>query len=167
MSGPADLIQMCPETWVWPEDIPLEEWGRRGWRWLHITAINYSQFPNLDESRIVYRRLWNFIRKLPCKNCCSHGMDYLIKNPPDLASSESLQRWMWTFHNDVNVRLKKKAFTYEEYRGAYADEICWSQSAGGTCPLADASLKKGLGEWSSRRESSHRRIALPVVRRAS
>jgi hypothetical protein len=158
------LEKMCPEKWTWPANIPLEEWGRRGWRWLHITAINYSRFPSADESRIVYRRIWNFVRGLPCDNCCSHGLAYLIRYPPDLRNSESLQRWMHDFHNSVNTRLKKPTISFEEYRGLYADEICWAYSGGG-CSIAaapDAALKMGLGEWyAARRDAGHRKIGLP------
>lgn len=157
------LTKMCPEKWAWPDDIPLEEWGRRGWRWLHITAINYSRFPSSAEARIVYRRIWNFVRELPCDNCCAHGLAYLISHPPDLASSEALQRWMCEFHNEVNARLKKPIVAYEEYRGLYADEICWAYSGGG-CTAAsapDAALKMGLREWhAARRTSGHRTIAM-------
>lgn len=159
----SQLSKMCSEKWTWPSDIPIAEWGRRGWRWLHITAINYSRFPSVGEARVVYRRIWNFVKGLPCDNCCEHGLSYLISHPPDLANSESLQRWVCEFHNSVNTRLKKPIVSYEEYRGLYADEICWAYSGGG-CAIAsapDVALKMGLSAWHSARHSAgHRSISL-------
>ncbi len=113
------------DQWTWPA-APIAEWGPRGWRWLHVTAINYAQHPSMAEGRIVFRRIWNFIANLPCADCRAHGLLYVIRNPPDLSNSDALQKWMCAFHNAVNVRLHKPVVPFEEYRGAYADEICWA-----------------------------------------
>lgn len=113
------------EKWAWP-NAPITEWGPRGWRWLHVTAINYARYPSMAEGRIAFRRIWNFIENLPCADCRAHGLAYVIQHPPDLTDSDALQRWMWAFHNSVNTRLKKAVVSFEEYRGVYADEICWA-----------------------------------------
>ena len=60
IANPADVARATAFNYVPQKVTYLEEWGRRGWRWLHITAINYSRFPSGAEARIVYRRIWNF-----------------------------------------------------------------------------------------------------------
>lgn len=150
--------------WAWPPNIPKTEWGRRGWRWLHITAINYANRPSIREAQIIYGRIWSFIGNLPCEECRSHALQHILAHPPDLASSSTLQRWVFDFHNAVNARLGTPVITYEQYRGLYLEEICWAAS-GTTCDLADAWLARGLTSW--RKNAARRLVIRPLIPAAS
>ena len=122
--------------WAWPR-IPKWEWGPRGWKWLHVTAINYPLKPTLTDASIAHRRIWNFVANLPCPECRDHATRFFHQRPPVLLSAGDLQVWVWRFHNAVNLRLGKPLASYGDYLRLYADEICWA-NWGGQCriPLA-------------------------------
>ena len=107
------------------QSFPLskKEWGPRGWNWLHLTAINYAPDIMLLNGRTIFLQIWNFINNLPCEECQKHSAMFILRNPPCLSSSYSLQSWVWKFHNDVNFHLGKPYISYEEYQRIYADEI--------------------------------------------
>jgi FAD-linked sulfhydryl oxidase len=109
--------------WAWP-NVPKQEWGPRGWNWLHLVAINYPPEPSLPDARATFRRIWTFVTRLPCAECRRHASAFVLQHPPDLASTYTLQAWAWNFHNIVNVRLGKPAVSYEDYLRTYANDIC-------------------------------------------
>jgi hypothetical protein len=108
--------------WAWPA-LPKWVWGPRGWYWLHTAAIGYPARPTRDDARVAFRRIWAFVTHLPCAECRGHATRYVLRRPPNLASTDALQAWVWGFHNAVNRRLGRPAVSYEEYRRLYADEI--------------------------------------------
>jgi hypothetical protein len=110
------------DTWVWP-NVSKTEWGRRGWRWLHVRAIKYPKNPTQMDATKASSALVGFIHNLPCAECRNHAIRYFRRNPPDLHSSEALQIWAWRFHNAVNARLGKSLISYEMYQLIYSKEL--------------------------------------------
>jgi hypothetical protein len=54
---------------------------------------------------------------LPCPECTQHATEYMAKNSRILAqitTKEQLHYFLVDFHNVVNVRKQKPAFTYEQ-----------------------------------------------------
>ena len=100
-----------------------EQWGPRGWAWLHTLAIYYSANPTPQEQRAMFARFWSFIQKLPCPECRLHTIKYARAYPPDFSGSAGFQTWVWRFHNAVNFRLDKPLITSEEYNDIYADDL--------------------------------------------
>jgi Erv1 / Alr family len=101
------------EKWNWPPDIGKNIWGPIGWKWAHSLAQNYPENPSLDESYFTYLRLWYFIINLPCVECRRHAANYIFNNPPELINRNTFKIWMWRFHNNVNKRLGKPKFRFE------------------------------------------------------
>lgn len=116
------------EVWHWPA-VPKGEWGPRGWRWLHLTAIAYPRAPTRADARRAFRRIWAFVSGLPCAECREHATRHVARCPPDLASTGALQAWAWRFHNMANARLGKRLISYGAYRRLYAAALC----AAGDC----------------------------------
>jgi mitochondrial FAD-linked sulfhydryl oxidase len=114
---------MSLERWIWPP-LAKNEWGPRGWNWLHTVACQYPAKPTSANVRMTSQRIWNFINHLPCAECRVHATEYIRGHPPTLESTYSLQSWAWTFHNYVNRRLGKPTISYDEYQKLYSDEIC-------------------------------------------
>ena len=125
------------EIWVWPPS-PKKTWGPRGWNWLHVLAISYPAAPTLEEGRVAFRRIWNFVNNLPCPECRYHATRYVFQHPPDLSGTYALQSWVWEFHNAVNRRLGKKEISYSEYLAVYSNEICWANWSEGCLIAAKA-----------------------------
>ena len=113
-----------------------DQWGPRGWDWLHTTAIGYAHEPTDLEKRAMFYRIWNFVSHLPCAECRGHATRYVAAAPPDLGDTYALQAWAWKFHNAVNARLGKRLVSYEEYQRLYADQLCWTEWGPG-CQDAD------------------------------
>jgi hypothetical protein len=82
------------------------------WPKIHITALKCNNLEKFGEW------LWQIFKNLPC-DCKWHSLLYIQKNPPtDLVSTspddDNAFIWSWKFHNDVNKRLNKPEFPYEE-----------------------------------------------------
>jgi FAD-linked sulfhydryl oxidase len=98
-------------------------WGPIMWDILHKMAINYSDYPTYLNALIVYQKIKDYINHIPCGICQIHAAKYFSQNPPNMRNSETLQIWVWNFHNNVNLRLGKKMMSYQDYKIKYADII--------------------------------------------
>ena len=115
---------------AWRDDLPPEKWGPAGWAWAHREAINFPPRPGAAEKACALLRLQHFVANLPCPRCRTHAAAYLARNPPSLGSSEAYQSWVFEFHNAVNRRLGRRAFSFGEYSALYHAEIQWARLMG-------------------------------------
>ena len=85
------------------------------WASWHIKSI-FSD--NESKKGEVARNIALDIKNFPCIKCRDHAKNYVIRNPLMKAVKDKnlLSMFIWTvdFHNEVNLRLKKKIFTYQE-----------------------------------------------------
>ena len=102
---------------------PPEVWGRNAWGWLHGLAISYPLKPTAADARLAADLLKKFFRAIPCPLCHVHIREHVMQFPPELASGQAFQLWVWKFHNAVNRRLRKPLIDLTEYLLAYDDEI--------------------------------------------
>jgi len=109
--------------WDWPQSWPKNIWGAYGWEWLHKLAIEYPPVPIKTNAEIAFKRIWDFVSRLPCHECRYHALRYTLIKPPDFANSEALQHWVWEFHNDVNRRLGQAELPYVMYQHTYGKDI--------------------------------------------
>ena len=107
-------------------EISRDEWGPRGWYWLHTQAINYAADPSEQDRMGMRNRFWAFIQSLPCPECRLHATRYARLYPPNFSGGSAFQTWAWRFHNAVNHRLGKPLMDCEEYRKTYASELAGS-----------------------------------------
>lgn len=56
---------------------------------------------------------------IPCPSCAQHYMGYMEKHPIDADSRESLARWVYDLHEDVNKRSHKTGLTWEQVKSDY------------------------------------------------
>jgi len=105
-------------TWVWPK-LAKNQWGPRGWAWLHNTSTKYPDSPQPHEAQFTFRRIWGFLTSLPCIECREHAIAYATEHPLNMTSSHTLQIWSWNFHNSVNTRIGKPVMSLAEYRKVY------------------------------------------------
>jgi hypothetical protein len=79
-------------------------WGPSGWRLLHTITFAYNP---IDKPNI--KRLFETLPYvLPCKYCRKSLSEYMEYFPlePALQSRETLTRWLWKIHNEVNSKLR-------------------------------------------------------------
>lgn len=81
----------------------------------------------------------DLISNLRCLVCREHALEYLDKNPPHRAFGYTYKgqemgafRWVWNFHNTVNVRLGKPLLDFESAVSLYYDE---ASNCSSTCGI--------------------------------
>lgn len=92
-----------------------ETLGFSTWLLLHTTFENYPQDPRAEDKETMRLFLDNFSKLYPCERCLDHLQEYVSKYPPDLTNRNSLTRWGWTLHNNVNARINKPLMSWEDY----------------------------------------------------
>jgi len=81
-------------------------WGPSGWKLLHSITFAYTP----SKKKIVQQLFETLPFVLPCKFCRASLTDYMKLFPltPSLASKETLTRWLWNIHNQVNKKLREQ-----------------------------------------------------------
>lgn len=81
-------------------------WGPSGWRLLHTITFAYT-----PSDKVAIRELFQMLPYvLPCKYCRTSLAGYMDTYPlePALESRETLTRWLWKIHNEVNSKLRNQ-----------------------------------------------------------
>ena len=91
-----------------------EIWGPRLWFFLHTISFNYPDNPSFDDMKNHQEFYENLVHIIPCATCATHYAEYINKNPPKLTNKHDLIKWTIDLHNNVNKRLGKKIYTYNE-----------------------------------------------------
>lgn len=114
-----------------PVNVPDNvEWGPVFWQLLHGMAWKAGRAPLVglqgDEIRAWRSLLTNLTKALPCEHCRQHLTGYLLANPIAISDTYSELRstvinWLYELHEDVNRRLGKPSFLFEELEGVYDD----------------------------------------------
>jgi len=87
-------------------------WGPSGWRLLH--TITFAYIPRTD--KLAVREMFTLLPfVLPCKYCRTSLAEYMDRHPlePALESRETLTRWLWKIHNEVNSKLRNQNLPVE------------------------------------------------------
>ena len=79
------------------------------WKKIHISGLKCKNVPKYTEW------IWEICVNLPCSECKWHMIDYINKNPIE----DDIFRWTWKFHNEVNKRLGKMEYPYEQAYNFY------------------------------------------------
>jgi len=81
-------------------------WGPSGWKLLHIITFAYN-----PSDKVAVKELFQMLPYvLPCKYCRTSLAGYMDTYPlePALQSRETLTRWLWKIHNEVNAKLRNQ-----------------------------------------------------------
>ena len=91
---------------------------------MHSVAFTYPE----NASPEVRAQYIDFYRSLgpviPCPSCGKHYMEYMEKNPIDADNRDSIAKWVYDLHEDVNKRSKKQGVTWEQVKEDYTG---WTQ----------------------------------------
>ena len=92
-------------------------WGPALWLILHsacerIGAQSMKKLPQ-EESRIWLGLLQRLRYSLPCPQCKKHYNAFFSSNPITVITQDTIRRWLFHLHNQVNQRLEKPAFVQE------------------------------------------------------
>ena len=93
-----------------------EIWGPGAWLFLHTITLNYPTNPTFEDKENYKNFFISLKNVIPCKNCAKHYSENLNNFPIDdsLNSKEDLVKWLIDNHNKVNVKNKKREYSYDE-----------------------------------------------------
>lgn len=99
----------------------VEFFGPSMWRTLHAVAFTYPNNPSEQERKNYidfFRSVGNVI---PCPSCGVHYRKYMDEHPLEADSKDSLSRWVYDLHQDVNKRSGKSGLTWEQVKDDYTN----------------------------------------------
>jgi hypothetical protein len=92
----------------------IRDWAPNAWVYLHAVTLSYPEAPT-EQERHAYRQFFTSVgQTLPCRACCEHYTDQLASNPPQLASRDTLVRWLIDIHNGVRKSQGKRILGHAE-----------------------------------------------------
>ena len=86
-------------------------WGPSGWKLLHSITFAYN-----PKQITIVKELFSMLPfVLPCKFCRASLSEYMEKHSLQdaLKSRDSLTRWLWRIHNEVNKKLRSQQLAVE------------------------------------------------------
>lgn len=116
--------------------------GPPTWKTMHAVAYGFPPSPTAEERQAAEDLVNSFQYLMPCKTCRDHYAQLLREHPISAASHsrDAFIRWTIDRHNDVNKRLNKPVWSYEDVDAVYA------------APQAQCSIASFLSNPSSNEE---------------
>jgi hypothetical protein len=108
------------------------DWGPKTWELLHGIAERIGNQKHLtlarDEINHLRLTLRHFSDLMPCQKCQSHYREWLSSHPPEswlrgpsMDIQESLRKWLYELHEDVNNRREiVSGITLESLESKYS-----------------------------------------------
>jgi N-acyl-D-aspartate/D-glutamate deacylase len=95
--------------------VSKDVWGPSTWTLFHTLAekVKEEHFAALlPEMLVMVKRI---CMNLPCPDCSAHAIQIMAKvTPAQFPNKDSFKLFLLRFHNSVNARTNKRAFTLEE-----------------------------------------------------
>lgn len=98
------------------------DWGPAFWRILHGLAESAGGYTDVNaqkDEQLLWKNLMiNLPKTLPCDECRNHLKDYIVLHPIEIPESYDnlkhyVRLWYYELHEDVNRRLEKPSFPFE------------------------------------------------------
>jgi len=98
-------------------------WGPSMWHTLHTISFNYPVNPD-KETRKRYFEFYSSLKHvLPCRYCRINLVNNMKKVPLNMRTMknrDTLSRWVYRLHEEINTMLgKKSGLSYEDVRERY------------------------------------------------
>tara|TARA_B100002051_G_C16284844_1_gene415292 strand:+ start:49 stop:492 length:444 start_codon:yes stop_codon:yes gene_type:complete len=100
-------------------------WGPTYWKVFHTTAFAFPDNPS-EEDKNVYKNFYILFTKiLPCEKCTQDARKAIkyVNWEQTLKSRDSLVKWTYLFHNDVNIKLNKKSIDFDYFLNNYIKDL--------------------------------------------
>jgi len=104
------------------ENDPAKRWARRTWIMLHTLAnkVKDEDFYLIKDELI--RHIYEICTNLPCESCSLPAKLYLDGIDTSAINSRyNLQRMLFNFHNEVNIKVNKPLLSLCELDNLYND----------------------------------------------
>lgn len=95
-------------------------WGPCIWKTLHVLTVKIKDDCFIEQREKLIEMITHICSHLPCPICSTHAQGMIrrmkLKN---VQTKDQLIRFIFLMHNEVNKRLKKKLFIYEDVKAHY------------------------------------------------
>ena len=127
-------------------------WGKYTWILFHWLVENIKEEYFVEERTNLIKIIESICSNLPCPSCQSHANEYLRLRPINkIQTKTGLIKYLFTFHNAVNTRGRKKVFDegiLQQYKKVNLNMLVknWQIvfSAGSQVRQDDFKLKKNI-----------------------
>ena len=120
--------------------VPKNVWGPALWTVMHSFAYAYPDRPTFEERAAATAFLDSLRDLIPCPECKKHYAENMETNSPNLETRQAFAAWVVDLHNNVNGRLKRRAWTPEE-----AERHWTSDSEGCGCEVKKRVRRRTVG----------------------
>tara|TARA_Y100000992_G_C21230675_1_gene475323 strand:- start:628 stop:1086 length:459 start_codon:yes stop_codon:yes gene_type:complete len=91
-----------------------EVWGPCIWKTLHVLTIKIKDDSFVEQHTKLIDIIIDICSHLPCPICSTHAQGMMKKmNLKSVNTKEKLIKILFLMHNEVNKRLKKPQYSYE------------------------------------------------------
>lgn len=92
-----------------------EQWGNVTWYLFHGLAEKIQEDKFMENKNLLIKILKSVCQNLPCPDCSQHATKLLNDvNFTGIQTKEDFKKFVFKFHNIINMKLNKKLFTEEE-----------------------------------------------------
>ena len=109
-------------------------------------SFAYPENPSPEHKEAALNLFSSLQLLLPCGDCCSHYCSTFQRRDllEHLESKETFSKWLVGFHNQVNKRLKKPEYSYDQAKAYYLNDeaTCAIQSPCGEDHIVQISQTK-------------------------
>ena len=98
-------------------------WGPHAWKFIHFVALGYPDHAD-EATRKHYQEFFESLQNvLPCQSCARHYKDNLQRTPVSehLKDRETLLRWTFDLHNEVNKQTGEPILSHEAALKLYTE----------------------------------------------
>jgi len=97
-----------------------EVWGPCIWKTLHVLTVKIKDDCFIEQRKQLIEMITHICSHLPCPNCSTHAQGIIRKmNLKSVQTKDQLIRFLFLMHNEVNKRVKKKLYIYEDVKTHY------------------------------------------------
>ena len=100
-----------------------KQWGNIIWELVHVFIENIIPEKFQNDRKAICSQLYEICTNLPCSYCSNHAKTYLKqKRLFAVTSKEQLKAFFYEFHNNVNIRTKKRPEN-KEILNSYTEKL--------------------------------------------
>ena len=98
-----------------------EVWGPCIWKTLHVLTVKIKEEAFSTQRQKLIDIIFQICNNLPCPMCASHAQGLLRKyNVKNIKTKAGLMKIVYEIHNEVNKRLKKQPYVYDNLISQYS-----------------------------------------------
>lgn len=97
----------------------IADWGKATWTLFHTLAEKLKE-NEIHHVPVLLNEIINICHHLPCPTCREHAIATIkSSNKSLITNKQQLIRFLWEFHNKVNVKKKRNIMRFEDCKKMY------------------------------------------------